>query len=223
LRPGIPMSGEINKLRELGRRWGIMGGSKSSRATGSDLPLDHQLTFRPHHDEKWSYEENRIFLDDVDVREIVGEGANDVAVLCGVSQGLCEYQQHVWGKGGKAFAKFNGTVSSLQDTIAGRLGSIYEDMTGGVRFECHGDDFWVNNVNVRSVLSLYRLKPTEKARCYLLGLKDKLGLILSRQQSSTRYDGVRDRARQLFLEIDAALEFVPADAPLRLCSGQRSA
>lgn len=217
------MSLDVNRLKELGRRFKVTGGSGASRAVESDLPLDHQLTFSPQRDERWTYEEGRVFLNDVDVREVMCEGTNNIGVLCGLSQGLCEYQQHVWEKGGKEFAKFNGTVSCLQDTISGRLGTIYDGLTGGVRFECNGEDFWINNVNVKSVLNLYRIKPTDKARRYLYGLKEKLGLILSRRQSSTRYDGVHDRARQLYSEIGSALEFVPADAPLCLGDGRRSA
>ena len=217
------MIGTVNKLlRDVIRRPGVAGRDGASRTHETDLPLDHQLTF-VQNGEKWTSRDSRIYIDDEDVGEVIGKAANDVGVLCSVSQGLHDYQQHVWGKGGKAFAKFNGAVASLQDTISIRLGSIYEDMTGGVRFECHGGDFWVNNVNVRSVLNLYRLRPTDKARRYLMGFLQKLGLILSRQRSSTRYDGVREPARQLSLEIEAALEFVPPDAPLCLTDGRRSA
>ena len=219
----MPMTLGVGKIRDFGRRLGVGGNSRASKKSESDLPLDHQLTYKPEPDEKWTFRDNRIINDEVDVRELVGESGNDVAVLCGVYQGLCEYQQHVWKKGGKGFAQFNGIVSSLQDTIAGRLTSLYEDMTGGVRFECSGQDFWVNNVNVCSVVALYRIRPTEKARCYLLGIKEKLGLILARQQSSTRYDGIRGRARELLVEIESALEYVPADAPLRLGDGRRIA
>ena len=214
---------DVNRLKELGRRLGVSGGGGVSRTDDTDLPLDHQLTFTPNHDERWTYRGGRVFLNDTDVRELVCEEANNVGVLCGVSQGLCEYQNHVWEKGGKALADFNGAVCCIQDRISGRLGSIYDGLTGGVRFECDGDDFWINNVNVRSVLNLYRIKPTDKARRYLFGLQEKLGLILSRRQSSTRYDGVRDRARKLYSEIESALGQVPADAPLCLVDGRRSA
>jgi hypothetical protein len=216
------MIGTLNRLRDLTRRSGVSGKGDAPRTHESDLPLDHQLTC-VQNGEKWTYRDNRILIDDEDARGVIGEAANDVGVLCSVSQGLHDYQQHVWSRGGKGNAKFNGAVHSLQDTIGGRLGSIYEDMTGGVRFECRGEDFWINNINVRSVLNLYRLKPTDKARRYLMGLQQKLDLILSRQRSSTRYDGVREPARQLSLEIEAALEYVPPDAPLCLGDGRRSA
>lgn len=215
------MSGFVNRLRGLERRGRIWRSGETARE--SDLPLDHRLTFSPQKDEKWTYEDDRVYLNDVDLREIISENPNDAGVLSGLSQGLSEYQQHVWIRGGKSFGRFNGAVASLQDTCLGRLGSIYDGLTVGIRFECVGDDFWINNVNVRQVLELYRERPTDKARRYLLSLQQKLDLILSRQQSSTRYDGIHARARELYLEVSSALEYLPADAPLGLGAGRWSA
>lgn len=215
------MSGFVNRLSGLNRRGRIWGGEGVSRE--SDLPLDHQLTFSPQKDEKWTYQDNRVYLNDTEVREIIHENPNDAGVLSGLSQGLSEYQQYIWSRGGKEFGRFNGTIASLQDTCLGRLGTIYDGLTVGIRFECVGDDFWINNVNVRQVLGLYVQHPTDKARRYLLSIQQKLDLILSRQHSSTRYDGIHARARQLYLEVSSALEYLPADAPLRLGDGRRSA
>lgn len=215
------MSEFFRKSERLGRSGRVWRGEESARAT--DLPLDHQLSFSPERDERWTFRDNRVFINDVDVQGVLRDGANDPGVLSGLSCGLQEYQQHVWSRGGRDHAKFNGVIASLQDTILGRMGSLYDGLTVGIRFECAGEEFWINNVNVRSVLALYRLRPTDKARRYLLALQHKLGLILSRQHSSTRYDGIHDRARDLFLEISAALEFLPADAPACLCDGGRCA
>ncbi|MFA4875766.1 MAG: hypothetical protein WC956_01040 [bacterium] len=207
----------INKFSRVSPR-GKAGSAKGPERR-EDLPLDHQLTFNPEPDEKWTFEEGRgILLDDEDVKAILSENGSSVRTLCGLSQGLYDYQQFVWGKGGKDRAAFNGTVASLQDSILGRLGSLYDGLTAGVHFECLGEDFWVNNVNIRSVLKLYILKPTEAARHYIEGLRDKLGLILSRQQSSTRYDAVHEKALQLLNEISMVLECVPTAGHPRLCA-----
>lgn len=215
------MSSEVNRLRRFGPLGRVGRGSGAKERT--DLPPDHQLTFCPAFDEKWTFkEERKICLNDVDVQEMVHDGANDVRLLCGVFQGLHEYQQDIWKRGGKAFEKFNAIVESLQGTISGRLGCIYDGLTGGIRFECNGDDFWINNINVRTVIVLYRLKPTDKARRYLMGIRDKLGLILSRNSNSTRYDGVHEQAMRYFEEISLAIEYIPADAPLCLMAGSRS-
>jgi hypothetical protein len=171
--------------------------------------LDRRLSFTPSRDERWNYDGGSILLNDMDVKEVVRECSNEVGVLCGVSHGLNEYQHFVWSKGGKGHAAFNGTVNAVQHTIQGRLTNLYDGLTGGVHFEWLGEDFWINNVNVRSVVKLYTLRPTEAAKCYLEGLRDKVGLILSRRQASTRYDAVYEEAQELFKEIDHVLNTVP--------------
>lgn len=208
----LRMSENISKLR------GLRGLRPDGRVDGpSDLPLDHRLTFSPHSGEKWSFEgERKVFVNGADVAELVGEGANDVGLLCGLSEGLARYKHYVWERGGGSQARFNAVVSSLQGTISTRLDSIYDGVMSGVKFECSGKDFWINNVNVRSVLALYWHRPTEKARRYLAGIRDRLGLILASRRSNTRYDGIHERARELFDKISLAMEHIPPDAPYRL-------
>lgn len=216
------MSGYVNKLRKLYPRADVSKSGQTEQKT--DLPLDHRLAFVPAFDEKWTFDEERkICLNGIDVKEVMAEGGNNIGVLCGLFQGLSDYQGHVWKKGGRCFEKFNGVVDSLKSAVQHKLGNIYDNLTGGICFEFSEDEFWINNINVRSVLSLYRIKPTEKARRYLSGLHDKLGLILSHRQSSSRYDGVSDRAQGLYDEISLALEYLPPDAPLRLTDGSRLA
>ncbi len=203
----------INKFNRVsGKR--TDGSKKAERTT--DLPLDHQLTFSPNPDERWQYKDGAIVLNDEDVKEIVREAGNEVSTLCGVSSGLNRYQQHVWSRGGKEHASFNGQVNSVQHTIQGRLTNLFDGLTGGVHFEWLGEDFWVNNVNVRSVIKLYVLRPTEAARSYLEGLRHKVGLIMSRRHDSTRYDAVYEEAQELYEEIDIVLNTVSPSGPPRL-------
>lgn len=205
----------INRLRT--QRTGVGRRGEAERRT--DLPLDHQLTFQPEPDEKWTFEEGRkICINGEDVAEAVRTGNNDVRLLVGVSHGLSAYQQHVWGRGGKGNADFNGTVAALQSTIVGRMSNLYDGLTGGVHFEAVGEDFWVNNVNIRSVLHLYLQRPTDAGRRYLEGLREKLALILSRRQSSTRYDAVHGQAERLYQEVSMVLECAPPPGPPRLCA-----
>ena len=211
----------INKLRRTSTNSRLGRRGRTSRK--ADPQLDERLSFKPFPDESWTFEgDSHVFLNDEDVGEMVREERDDVRVLSGLSQGLSEYQNFVWSKGGKGFGKFNATVTSLQDRILGRLGGLYDGLTGGVNVEYSGEDFWINNVNVRSVLKLYWQRPTEKARRYLMGLRDKLDLILSRQRSSTKNDAIALQSKQLFEEITRALEYMPADAPPRLESHLRN-
>jgi len=214
------MSSEINRIRDLVGKVRIRSGDRTEGAT--DLPLDHRLSFCPSKDEKWTFEGDHVYLNDTDVNELINGIGNDVRYLSGLSAAIDQYRQHVWKNGGKSEGKFNGAVNALLDKILGRLGSIYDGLFRGVRFEYSNGDFWVNDVNVCSVLKLYRLKPTSKARCYLVGLRSKLGLIISTQNGSARYDGVKPIAEELFREISCALDHIPPDDGSRALPAHRS-
>jgi len=177
----------------------------------SDLPLDYQLTFDASADEQWKFEDEHIYYNDEDVNEIINESANDIHCLNNLSVGLDQYRQYVWERGSKSHGKYNGTVNALLEKILGRLGNIYDGLVGGVHFEFCDGDFWINNVNLRSVLKLYKIRPTNKARCYLFGLRNKLGLILGSQSGNPRYNGVNKEAEKLFNEISCALDKIPVD------------
>ncbi|MBT3181334.1 MAG: hypothetical protein HN337_02360 [Deltaproteobacteria bacterium] len=212
----------ISKYRRTDKVRGSKGTRKSARS--SDLPLDKQLTYKPSPDEQWSYEEDgRVHVNGVDIEEMVEEERNDVKFLCGVSHGLDKYQHFVWSKGGKGECDFNAKVRSIQDKVHGRLNTIYDDLTGGVRFELQNGEFWINNINVRKTIVLFYHHPTEAARRYLMTLRDKLDLILSSRHASKRYDGVHEYASALFKDINLALEYIPTDAPPRLVGRVRHA
>ena len=76
---------------------------------------------------------------------------------------------------------------------------------------------------VRKVIHIYYRRPNEKARRYLMSIRDKLSLILSRVRTSKRYDAVYKEATSLFDDISLAIEYIPADAPPRLYGRERSA
>jgi len=196
-------------------RTGRTDSKGAEKARKSDLPLDHQLSFNPTPDERWSYRRGHVYINDIDVNELVNKNGNDISMLSGLSFSLEEYRNFVWGRGGRINAKFNGAVEALQGKIIGRLGSIYEGLTGGINYEYAHGAFWINNVNVQAVIALYRIRPTTKARSYLRGLRDKLFLIIARKQSSPRCDGIHDVVSKLIDEIDGAIEIhTPSDTPL---------
>jgi len=203
------MSSEINRIRDLVGRTKVRSGDQTEGAT--DLPLDHQLTFCPSKEERWTFEGDHVYFNGTDVNEMVNGVGNDIRYLSGLSAAVDQYRQHVWNRGGKSAAKFNGAIEALLGKILGKLGSIYDGLFRGVRFEYSNGDLWINDVNPDTVLKLYMLKPTSKARCYLIGLRNKLGLIINAQNGSARYDGVKPAAEELFRKISCALDQIPTD------------
>jgi len=70
-------------------------------------------------------------------------------------------------------------------------------------------------------LELFYKRPTEAARKYLVGLKDKLFLILSKRSSSRISNGLVKEANKLLRQLEVAVQYIPADAPRRLYGRDR--
>lgn len=212
----------IGRINKYGRIRGGRDVSRSGRSTSAaDLPLDHRLSFKPSPDEHWTFEDDgSLCMNGVDIGEMVDDEREDVRFLCCLTRALHDYQLFVWAKGGKGQADFNAKVFALQDKIHGRLGDIYDNLTGGMKIELSDGEFWLNNINVRKVINLFYQNPSERVRQYLIGLRDKLGLILSKHRTTKRYNGVHKEVDTLFHDISLALEYIPADAPPRLGDGR---
>ncbi len=214
------MSVDIKRIQRW--RTGRTERERTHRAPSADLPLDHQLTFQPDPTEQWTFRNGRIFVNGEDANELINEHGNDISFLTDASVGIELYKQYVWKGGGHGRGKFNAAVNALQGKIAGRLGSIYEGLVGGVRYEFADETLWINNVNVQAVITLYRLRPTVQAREYLKGLRTKLFLIIARQQSNPRVNGIHSVVSKYIGEINVALEmYCPADTPLLVADTRR--
>lgn len=211
---------DIKRLRKL--RTGRTTTKGSEKAESKDLPLDHQLTFNPAYDEEWRYRNGHVFVNGEDADELINRNPRDISFLHGMNICLDRYQKHVWERGGQGRSKFNAAINSLQGKVVGRLGSIYDGLVGGVEYEFVDDVFWINNINVKAVVTLYSLRPTRKAREYLKGLRTKLFLIIARRQSNARVNGINGVIHELIGEIDDVLKaYIPTDTPL-LVSDTRS-
>jgi len=214
------MSIDLKRLSRV--RVSRKSSDRAEHSHETDLPLDHQLTFNPDPNQEWRYRSNHVYINGEDVNELINDNPRDISFLSSLTIGLDEYKNFVWGRGGKKNAKFNASVAGLQSKIAGRLGLIYDEVCGGVRCEFDDEALWVNNVNVRAVVALYKMRPTTKAREYLKGLRLKLFLIIERPHSNPRNNGMQNVVRNYIDEIDGALDFyTPTDTPLLVADTRR--
>lgn len=211
---------DFNNVKRFSRRLRVGGGSRAPLSV-DDLPLDHRLSFSPEPDERWTFEDQHIYFNDEEVNGLVNENANNAGFLSGISTLLDGYRNNVWQRGGRSNIHFNGTVAALQGKIVGRLGSLYDGLESGIRFEMTDGKLWLNNVDVTALINLYRLRPTPHAHAYLRGIRDKLALILSRRSDSHRYDGVHGEVDRVFAEIEAVLGNPPAGDPYLLVAHTR--
>ena len=201
---------EINRIRERFRRITDLK-SEASATNASDLPIDHQLTFQRDAGEQWTFRDGHIYLNDEDIEDLLNEARDDVKFQSAVSDAVSEYRELVWKKGNGSFAKFSVRADAIQDKILCNMKRIYDERTGGVRLAWGDGACLLNNLNVRAILAMYHIRPTEKARKFLKGLKSKLALILVNKNGSPHFERVNSVVKSLYNEVDSALDKTPID------------
>lgn len=186
-------------------------GSSQPSTGASDLPLDHQLTFDRNASEKWTFKDGYICLNGEDIEALLDMEHNDVKFQSAVSDAVSEYKDLVWRKGSGLYIKFAIRADSIQDKILCNMKRIYDERTGGVRLAWGDGSYLLNNINVRALLALYHVRPTEKARKFLSGLKAKLALILVNKNGSPQFERVHTVIQSLYAEVDHAISATPID------------
>ncbi len=200
---------DINKIRERLRKVDIARGEASTSV--SDIPLDHQLTFDRDANEKWSFRDGRIYLNNEDIEDALNEEHDNVRFQSAVSDAISEYKDLVYQKGNGSWAKFSARADTIQDKILHNMKRIYDERTGGVRLAWGDGAYLLNNLNVRALLAMYHVRPTEKARKFLHGLKSKLALILINKNGNSHYERINGVIKALYEEVDTALSNPPID------------
>lgn len=203
----------VGKIRDrLNIRRVGPGKGRDVETSESDLPLDHQLTFRRDADEEWRYRDGRIFINDMDIEEIIAYESRDVRLWCGVSEALMEYKNMVIGRKAKNKSKFLAKATSVQDKVLCNLKKLYDEKMDGIYLSFGDGEVLFNNFNVRAFLAMYHMRPTDKARKFLWGLKSKLALILVNKNGTRGYERVHRVIQQLYEEVINALEVPTIDA-----------
>lgn len=202
--------GGFSNIRE---RFKKVGASENqvSQTNQADLPIDHQLTFDRETNERWTYKDGRIYLNDEDIEDILNEAREDVHFQSCVSSAISEYKDLVFEKGNGSYAKFSARADAIQEKILYNMKRIYDEKTGGVRLVWGDGAYLLNNLNVRAILALYHVYPTEKARKFLDGLKSTLALILVNKNGSPHFERINSVVKSLCSEIDNAIAKAPID------------
>lgn len=204
--------GLISRIRDgLDRvRGGDLGEATSSR---SDLPLDHQLTFRSDAGDTWQFDGQHVMHNGEDVEEEIGEPRAGVREWEDVSASLDIYKGVVYRRAPSRFARLAAAIERIQGRILTLMKRVFDEKMGALTLRWGDGRALLNNVNVRALMAMYHVRPTEKARCYLDGLKRKLGLILSQAHVSPAYARVHSLAQDLYDEITDSLEVPAFDRP----------
>lgn len=208
----------INKIRERLKVSTLKRGSDGVDNNVHDLPVDHQVrsldsrfTFQRHSDEEWQYVDGAICVNGNDVEGLLEYEARDVRLWCGVSEGLTEYKEHVSESNRRAKNDLLSKIDSVQGKVLCNMKKLYDEKTEGIYLSLGDGELLFNNFNVRAFLAMYHVRPTEKARRFLVGLKSKLALILVNKNGTPQYERVHRVIQQLYEEVVYALGVPPIE------------
>lgn len=100
-----------------------------------------------------------------------------------------------------------GLVEAYIAKIMRLLKRKYDETTDGLSFLLDEEgQLIVNGMNVSAFVQMSRQYPSSKARLFLKGLKNRLGLILSNKSGNSNYEKIREVTERLFCEIDLEVQ-----------------
>lgn len=204
----------MSTIGEIYNRLKIDKGKQGDTSTtSSDLPLDHKVTFNRDAGEQWTYRDGHIYINDNDVEELIDGNHHNIDLQCRISEALSDYRNEVYGRRDHRYSSLANRIGSIQNTILSNLKRVYDEKIGGIYVSWGEDEFIINNVNIKVFLSMYRLRPTNKARSFLKGIKAKLALLLINKTGSPHYERIQDLIQFWHDEVNDAMGIAPIDLP----------
>ncbi len=192
----------------------VRGGNIEETAPSlTDMPLDHQLSFRSDGGDSWQFDGWHVMHNGEDVEDEIERPRSGVKEWEDISVGLGTYKDVVFRRAPTRFERLAAAISRIQGRILALMKRVFDEKMGAVNLRWGDGRALLNNVNVRALMAMYHVRPTEKARRYLDGLKQKLGLILSQAHVSPAYTRVNRLAQDLYDEITDSLEVPAFDRP----------
>ena len=170
---------------------------------------------------KWQFTKGVLMLDGRNITQLIeNEGEYPAGFWSAVSHDLDEFRnkyirekikKNVKKKGDEVDPDGElGHLSAIIDAYIGKILRIlkrkYDETKDGMAFNLDEEgQLTINGMNVTAFIDMARYYPTDKARVFLKGLKNRLGIILSNKSSSPSYDKIHDIVLSLFKEIDAVI------------------
>ncbi len=113
-----------------------------------------------------------------------------------------------------------GQLSALVDAYIAKIFRIlkrkYDETKDGLSFHLDEEgQLNINGMNINAFIEMARVYPTDKARLFLKGLKNRLGLILTNKSGSASYDKIFDITTRLFQDIDRLIAEKSSDKYLK--------
>ena len=170
----------------------------------------HRLGYKRSPQEEYTFENGRILLNGTDVLHLIDGSGLEIALWAGLASAIDEYRKQVWLHYGVEWPDFNGQTQAILDKLLNKLAHAYEETTGGIRVQLHGDRLWINDIDPKVVLALFLSNPTEERRRYLESIQTKLALILEGKVGTSHSNGILEETRKLFRQVRQVLENTPS-------------
>lgn len=214
----------LNPLRDYIERRRLRTEGPRAASTGpsadASTALDPKATFRRAPGEEWTFDGQHILLNGHEADALLEPGEGDIGAWCALVDALGEYRDWAHVHQSMHRERLNHVIGGLQERALLQLRRVYEERMGGLAFAWGDGQFLLNNINVRAMLAMYHVRPTQKARRFLEGLRSKLALILCNQTASPHVARAQTIVRAIYDEVCTSLA-TPAADTLCLPAGDR--
>lgn len=164
-------------------------------------------------DTLFNFAQGRLLMNHQDLAQLVSENLSHLAASywTTLARRLEEYRQWALGRATdpEQMALFAGMIATLLYKIEGRLKKKFDETTDGVAFHLEEGQLLLNGVNVHAFIQMAKRNPTQKAKVFLKGLKNRLGILLSNRFGNRNYEKIREVVERLCYEIDQELGRAP--------------
>lgn len=151
----------------------------------------------------------KILMNKQDLSKLISENLTHLSASywTQIARRLDEYRQwalrHISDP--EQLAVFAALVHAFLNKIGGRLKRKFDEKVDGISFHFEEGQLLLNGINIHAFVEMSRKHPTQKARIFLKGLKNRLGLMLSNRHGNPNYEKLHDVVEDLMHEIDREL------------------
>ncbi|MFO1518513.1 MAG: hypothetical protein U1F57_02420 [bacterium] len=157
----------------------------------------------------FNYVNGRILMNKQDLAKLISENLTHLTASywTQISRRLEDYRQwalrHVSDV--EQLAMFAAMVHALLTKIGGRLKKKFDEKIDGISFQLEEGQLLLNGINIHAFIEMAKRHPTQKAKIFLKGIKNRLGVMLSNRFGNPNYEKIRTTCEELFAEIDREL------------------
>ncbi len=157
----------------------------------------------------FDFRRGQILLNQQDLSKLISENLSHLGASywAQTARRLENYRQwalrHV--KDPEQLALFAALIHAFLCKIGGRLKRKFDETIDGLAFHLEEGQLLLNGINVNAFIEMARQNPTRKAKIFLKGLKNRMGLMLSNRLSNLNYEKIRGVVESLSGQIDKEL------------------